>query len=569
MQPRHTLTKLAVLSFLVLLTPTAISAQAKGFKGVVEHIEKNYHGKRTHIPFLGLANFVVKIVRPAGVKSFKLAVFEEQDFLRAPSTTTFDAAMRSLMPKEWLPLVRVSSRRGEAARTFIYAKPAGKDMQLMTVVLEPREAVVIEVRLNPDAVAKFLDNPRVMGVSLAGDLRGRSSSGLWSGSTAGTGRRVDYGGSSDIGRRIDPRDEAGYTLAGTSPPAPSPEAKVRPAIQNASGEEADPGLKPEAEKAPSTDSSGIAVEVPTANASKDAIRIDTQLVNLNVKAMDRSGKPLTTLLRDEFVVYEDGVKQEITYFDPVDAPINLVLLLDLSGSTSDKREVMLSAAKNFVDSLSPRDRVAVAAFTREYYVVSDFTTDRAAIKERLEKLRKVRGGTAFYDAMWTTLDLLSRINNSRKAIVVLTDGVDEQLIGDGVGSKRSFDTVLDRVAEEDVTIYPIYLDSELSEVFKRLQDVNLPARARERIRERSLRPRETAQNQLEKLAEETAGSVFKAEDEKDLDGVYQRVAAELRLLYSLAYSPENASKDGKFRKINLEVKREGVVARTRRGYVAR
>jgi VWFA-related protein len=274
-------------------------------------------------------------------------------------------------------------------------------------------------------------------------------------------------------------------------------------------------------------------------------------------------------LRDEFVVYEDGVKQEITYFDPVDAPINLVLLLDLSGSTSDKREVMLSAAKNFVDSLSPRDRVAVAAFTREYYVVSDFTTDRAAIKERLEKLRKVRGGTAFYDAMWTTLDLLSRINNSRKAIVVLTDGVDEQLIGDGVGSKRSFATVLDRVAEEDVTIYPIYLDSELSEVFKRLQDVNLPARARERIRERSLRPRETAQNQLEKLAEETAGSVFKAEDEKDLDGVYQRVAAELRLLYSLAYSPENASKDGKFRKINLEVKREGVVARTRRGYVAR
>jgi len=153
--------------------------------------------------------------------------------------------------------------------------------------------------------------------------------------------------------------------------------------------------------------------------------------------------------------------------------------------------------------------------------------------------------------------------------VVLTDGVDEQLIGDGVGSKRSFATVLDRVAEEDVTIYPIYLDSELSEVFKRLQDVNLPARARERIRERSLRPRETAQNQLEKLAEETAGSVFKAEDEKDLDGVYQRVAAELRLLYSLAYSPENSSKDGKFRKINLEVKREGVVARTRRGYVAR
>ena len=75
--------------------------------------------------------------------------------------------------------------------------------------------------------------------------------------------------------------------------------------------------------------------------------------------------------------------------------------------------------------------------------------------------------------------------------------------------------------------------------------------------------------QLDKLAEETAGGVFKANDERDLDGVYQRVAGELHLLYSLAYSPENSAKDGKFRKINLDVRREGVVARTRRGYVAR
>ncbi|MEP7274166.1 MAG: VWA domain-containing protein, partial [Acidobacteriota bacterium] len=303
--------------------------------------------------------------------------------------------------------------------------------------------------------------------------------------------------------------------------------------------------------------------------SKDAIRIDTQLVNLNVKAVDKANKPLASLSREDFIVYEDGIRQEISYFDPVTAPINLVLLLDLSGSTSDRRGVMLNAAKKFVDSLSPQDRVAVTAFTREYYVVSDFTTDRNLIKERLGSLKKVSGGTAFYDAMWTTLDLLAKVNDTRKAVVVLTDGVDERLLSEGSGSKRLFDAVLDRAAEEDVTIYPIYLDSELTDIVKQLQDPELKERARQRMTERRLRPRQTALKQLESLAESTAGCVFRADNEDDLDGVYQRVSAELRMLYSLAYSPENSGRDGKFRKINVEVKREGVALRTRRGYVAK
>jgi VWFA-related protein len=282
------------------------------------------------------------------------------------------------------------------------------------------------------------------------------------------------------------------------------------------------------------------------------------------------GKPLSTLSREDFAVYENGIKQEISHFEPVNAPINLVLMLDLSGSTRDKREVMLNAARNFVDSLSPQDRVAVTAFTREYYVVSDFTTDRKLLKERISKLKKVQGGTSFYDAMWTTLELLSKVKDTRKAIVVLTDGVDEQLIGDGEdGSRRSFDELIGRVSEEDVTIYPIHLNPELPRILERINLPNLPEEARERLRDRRLRPHATALKQLEMMAEETAGVVFKANDESDLDGVYQRVAAELRLLYSLAYSPESVEKDGKFRKIGVEVKRDGVITRTRRGYYAK
>lgn len=553
---RHPLTTVLSALLILLFSTLTVLGQEKGFKGIVQHLEKNYHGKRTRIPMLGLANFVVKIVRPAGVKSFKLAVFEDSDFIVNRGSTSFDSSMRSLMPKEWQPLIRINSKRGGTERTYIYAKPAGKDLQLMTVILEPREAVVMEVRLNPDAVARFLDNPKVMGVSIASGIRGSSSGGPFMGTLAG-----NRDGNPGIGRRIDERDEGGYTLTAGTPAAAEKSAKVRPALQSASSEEgADSAVKPEA----------VEPAEPTPVApSRDAIRIDTQLVNLNIKALDRAGKSSIALSREDFVVYEDGVKQEVSHFDGVSAPINLVLLLDLSGSTNDRREVMLNAAKKFVDSLSPHDRVAVTAFTREYYVVSDFTTDRQQIKNQLGKLKNVSGGTSFYDAIWTTLDLLSKLNDSRKAVVVLTDGVDEQLLGSERGSRRSFELVMDRVVEEDVTIYPIYIDASLPEIQKRLQEPNLNERSRDRIRERSLRPRETARKQLDKLAEETAGIVFTADTESDLEGVYDRVAAELRMLYSLAYSPENNNKDGRFRKVNVEIKRDGVIARTRRGYIAK
>jgi VWFA-related protein len=401
--------------------------------------------------------------------------------------------------------------------------------------------------------------------------------------SSGRGGIVIDRGNPDVGRRIDPRDEAGYSLNGVAAPKPRPADPAttepeRPALKAVTAEEADLTGNREGEAPTPANPEAIAAAAAAAaaaearsaeRASKDAIRIDTQLVNLNIKAVDKANKPLSSLTREDFIVYEDGIKQEISYFDPVSAPINLVLLLDLSGSTSDKRGVMLSAAKKFVDSLSPQDRVAVAAFTREYYVVSDFTTDRALIKERLGSLRRVSGGTSFYDAVWTTLDLLAKVNDSRKAVVVLTDGVDERLLSDASGSKRPFDLVLERAQEEDVSIYPIYLDSEMAQIQKDIQDPELKERSRQRMIDRRLRPRQTALKQLEALAESSAGFVFKADNEEDLDGVYQHVAAELRMLYSLAYSPENSAKDGRFRKINVEVKREGVALRTRRGYIAK
>ena len=446
------------------------------------------------------------------------------------------------------------------------------------VILESREAVVMEVKLNPDAVNKFMNNPQVMGISLAGSIRGNVN--------------VDpLGGHGTLQRDVRPGAAATTTptldvastlttlrathLVGILPAPSKPAADAvpeRPRLVVEDGTEKSPASesvggepKPPSEN-PARDKATSPHEAKT--GSGDTIRIDTQLVNLNVKAVDRRGQPLLTLTKDDFVVYEDGVKQEVNYFEPVNAPINLVLVLDLSGSTRQRREVMVNAAKNFIDSLNPKDHVAVTAFTRNYYVVSEFDSDRTAIKKKLDKLLNIEGGTAFYDAMLTTLNLLSKCDASRKAIVVLTDGVDEQLLKSG-GSTHSFEEVMDRIAEEDVTVYPIHLNPSLVDILHQLNDPDNSEKTKERLRERRLPPHAKALEQLEKLAAESNGVIFKANEESDLDGVYQKVAEELRLRYSLAYSPENSSRDGSFRKIKVEVKQDKGVARTRRGYFAR
>ena len=476
------------------------------------------------------------------------------------------------MPKDWKPFLRVSSRAGNGEQTIIYVKPDGKDLEMMTVVFEPGEAVVIEVKLNPDGVSKFLNDPKVMGVSLAGNIRGASRIDPLGGIAGGIRRGRDGDDNSAIGRRVETPGDPGYTLGGETKAQTSIEGSDRPALSKPGESESrsEPETSREAE-APTITRSAETARRDAAGpspASSEAIRIDTQLVNLNVKALDRQGNPLLTLTRDDFIVYEDGIRQDVSHFHPVNAPINLVLLLDLSGSTRERREVMLNAAKHFIDSLDPKDRVAVAAFTRNYYIVSEFNADRNTIKQKLDKLKDVGGGTAVYDAMWTTLDLLSRVNETRKAIVVLTDGVDEKLLGSG-GSSRSFEEMMDRVAEEDITVYPIHLNPTLNNILKDLEDPEVSERVKTRLRERRLKPHAAALAQLEKLAAESNGVIFKANEERDLEGVYQKVAEELRLIYSIAYSPENSSRDGSFRKIKVEVKRDNAVARTRRGYIAR
>jgi hypothetical protein len=149
------LTRATVLALIMTLAYVTTPARDGEFNSLVKEIEARYGARRMRIPFLGLASFMFKVVRPVGVKGFKLAVFEDHDFSACVEDNRFGAFMREALSEEWRPLVRVHSRR-DGERTYIYAKDEGNDLHLMIVTIESREAVVVQVRVNPQSLSKWL-----------------------------------------------------------------------------------------------------------------------------------------------------------------------------------------------------------------------------------------------------------------------------------------------------------------------------------------------------------------------------------------------------------------------------
>ncbi len=528
-------------------------AKGRGFDDVVKHLEKNHRAKRTKVPMLGLAKFAIWMVRPAGVKGFKLAVYEDQDFSSRPGAMPFAQVMRQSYKNDWSPLVQINSKRDGNSRTFIYVKQSKKDVQFAVATIEDREAVLLEVKFNPDAAARFLENPKIMGISLGQSVRGNGNN--------ATKQPTAKPNQSATVATATPQDSPTDTTSGTANKVViktgdvvSDNGTPRPALNSSVNDENNPPLPG---SAAANANSAEPVEVKAAPPREDTMRIETRLVNLNVKAMDRAGQPITHLRQEDFAVYEDGVKQEVTHFKPVNAPVNVVMLLDLSGSTQKKRKAMKAAAIRFVDAMPAGDKIAMVGFTRRYKVLTDFTDDMAMLKSVLEKINGLDGGTAFYDAMWQALDQLDKLSEARKAIVVLTDGEDESLIGNRE-TAHTYDVLFDRASEEDVTIYPIYFSpsNQINKVSVLFGNGSLLGESKSK----------TARKQLERLADQTGGEIFSAQREEELEAAYTRVASELHTLYSVAYSPDKLKHDGQFRRVSVKLNQDGSVAKTRRGY---
>ena len=146
---------------LLLLAANVACAEDKVFKNVVHHIESRYHVHHKYGFLMGFAGLVVKVSHVGGVKSFKAAIFENARLVNTGSDTEFDETVRAALDQGWQPVVQVVSKR-DGQRSYIYAQPAGKDLKLLLATLEPTEAVVMQVKIDPDKLDEFLDQEKAM-----------------------------------------------------------------------------------------------------------------------------------------------------------------------------------------------------------------------------------------------------------------------------------------------------------------------------------------------------------------------------------------------------------------------
>lgn len=291
----------------------------------------------------------------------------------------------------------------------------------------------------------------------------------------------------------------------------------------------------------------------------ETIRIESDLVDLKVSVLGFSPNASVPLLEQkDFVVLEDGKQQDIAFFAAADAPFDLVLLLDLSGSNAKKLKLIRNSAKRFIDAARPIDRIALVTFTDRPALYSSFTLDRKKLKKSIDEMDDAYGGTNFWDALdYVLSDMIVRSpNGHRSAVVVMTDGLDNALPNvAGPGSNITFDALLENIRRSESLIFPIYLDTE-QEVVKQY---HVPREACALARE-----------QLAQIATTCGTTLYKAVKLSDLDQVYGRVIRDLSTVYSIGYRPSNRTLDGKWRSVEVQIPQwPELLARTKRGYFAK
>jgi len=232
-----------------------------------------------------------------------------------------------------------------------------------------------------------------------------------------------------------------------------------------------------------------------------------------------------------------------------------VLLVDLSGSTTGKRDLIKKSTLRFIEAARPTDRLAIVTFSDMPFVVSQLTLDRAELTASVANMGNT-GGSHVWDAVKFALDnvLGPKTLERRRAVVLMSDGVDGALVDLGplYSSKITFADLIEQVRQTDALIVPIYLDTETDYGSSSMKSAY-----------------ENARRTLNLLAQESGGSYYHAKKLSDLNGVYEQVINDLGKVYSLGYTPTNATHDGSWRSVQVSiVNRSDLVARTRPGYYA-
>jgi VWFA-related protein len=290
----------------------------------------------------------------------------------------------------------------------------------------------------------------------------------------------------------------------------------------------------------------------------DVIRVEAQLVTLNISVIDRgTNRGLVGLGQSDFKLFEDGQEQNIVQFESSNAPFDLVLLIDLSGSTRDVVKLIRAAAVRFVEAARPADRIGIITFAGQASVVSTLTADRDLLRQRVETIDTARGDTKLYDATNFAMDeVLKQAKKSRRtAIVLMSDGLDGTIpgISGQQGSLTPYKDTLHNIQEFDGVLYTLWLNTE----YEAMSPLDTQPEAFDTGRER-----------MKEMAEVGGGVFYRVERLTDLAGAYEQVVADLGTMYSLAYRPSNNVRDGKWRAIRIGVNRTNAVPRGKRGYYA-
>jgi Ca-activated chloride channel family protein len=288
----------------------------------------------------------------------------------------------------------------------------------------------------------------------------------------------------------------------------------------------------------------IAAQQEGAQPQSPAFRAGIDIVSLNVTVTDGVNHYVTDLDEPDFQIFEDGVRQEVSFFSRRQQPIALSLLLDSSASMEDKLPTLQAAAGNFVRRLRPNDIAQVIDFDSRVDVRQVFTGNQADLLTAIDRTA-AGGSTSLHNAIYIALKELRKVRAvteqdiRRQALVVFSDGED-------TSSLVSFDEVLDLAKRSETSIYAIAL---------RGPDVQTKG-----FRE--------AEFVMKTLALETGGRSFFPAKIDDLNNVYSQIADELASQYTIGYTSKNPRHDGAWRRIDVRVSRQNVAARTKRGYYA-
>ncbi len=279
-----------------------------------------------------------------------------------------------------------------------------------------------------------------------------------------------------------------------------------------------------------------------------ATSVAPQLMRVNASVTDRNGRAIPGMRNADFAVFEDGSERKIVDVTPANEPFNLVLLLDVSGSVEERIDFIRKAARDFLSTASPQDRISIISFRDDIKVISGFSTDRRVLSKKLDEI-DAGGATALYDALaFTLVDTLKPLRGERTAIVILSDGDDNK-------SFIPFPAILEATIESGALIYPLYVPSGLIPE----GSVPRPSITVDPMRTLYLTITTRAAEEGQKLAAVSGGVFYPIKRLDDLQKAYDEVVAQMRTAYTITYA---SGTDGKGqRRIRVHANRDGASVR--------